>query len=86
MVDDPGWAALLAQPGEEDTSQDSINKLFARVFSTNDGVKVTAYLRAKTLDQPSFLPGSDASYGYAREGQNSIVREIENRIRIGKQR
>ena len=79
MVDDTGWAALLAQPGEEDTSQDSINKLFARV-------KVTAYLRAKTLDQPSFLPGSDASYGYAREGQNSIVREIENRIRIGKQR
>jgi hypothetical protein len=86
MNEDRGWAALLAQPAEEDTSQDTMNKMYARVFSTTDGQKVVEHLRQKTLDQPCFLPGSDSSYGYAREGQNSIVREIENRIKIGRQK
>jgi hypothetical protein len=27
------------------------------------------------------VPGADPSFGYAREGQNSLVREIEQRIR-----
>lgn len=33
-----------------------------------------------TIDQPTWYPGEDASHGYAREGQNSIVREIFKRI------
>jgi hypothetical protein len=84
--EDGGWAALLAQPAGEDATQDTVNKMYARVFSTTDGLKVVEHLRQKTLDQPCFSPGSDASYGFAREGQNSVVREIENRIRIGRQK
>ena len=34
-----------------------------------------------TIEQPAWMPGADASYGYSREGQNSLVREIELRIR-----
>ena len=39
------------------------------------------YLRNRYLEQPCFVPNADPSYGYLREGQNSIIREIELRVR-----
>ena len=33
-----------------------------------------------TIEAPAWVPGQDSSYGYVREGQNSLVREIERRI------
>ena len=42
---------------------------------------VLEHLKQITLDQPCWVPGADTSFGYAREGQNSIVREIQQRIR-----
>jgi hypothetical protein len=57
-----------------------LNRLYARVFNTEDGQKVLKHLRAVTIEQPTFIPGESASYGYCREGQNSMVREIEKRI------
>jgi len=57
-----------------------LNRLYARVFNTEDGQKVLKHLRAITIEQPAFIPGEVASYGYCREGQNSLVREIEKRI------
>jgi hypothetical protein len=38
------------------------------------------WLRATLLEQPVALPGSDPSYAFYREGQNSIVRDLEARI------
>tara|TARA_B100001057_G_scaffold278486_1_gene278739 strand:- start:5263 stop:5568 length:306 start_codon:yes stop_codon:yes gene_type:complete len=54
---------------------------FKKTFDTKDGKKVLEYLRKVTIEQPSWIPGAEASIGYSREGQNSIVREIEQRIR-----
>jgi len=34
-----------------------------------------------TIEQPSWTPGAEASNGWAREGQDSIVFEIEGRVR-----
>tara|TARA_R110002110_G_scaffold41097_5_gene130959 strand:+ start:1281 stop:1529 length:249 start_codon:yes stop_codon:yes gene_type:complete len=57
-----------------------IDKAFGQCFSTAAGKKVLAHLRKSTVEQPTWFAGEDASYGYAREGQNSLVREIERRI------
>lgn len=72
------WSELLGvEPARE---ADELDRLFLRVFSTQDGVKLLAHLRAVTIEQPTWYPGEDASHGYAREGQNSLVRDIERRI------
>lgn len=63
------------------TSQSDLDKIYAHVFSSEEGRKVLADLRAKTIEQPTWYPGEEASHGFAREGQNSIVRMIEERIK-----
>jgi hypothetical protein len=85
-MSDIGWADALAD-GEPTTirNEDPINKIFAKCFATTDGQRVLEFLRTKTIEQPTFIPGADASYGFAREGQNAIVREIELRVRNGRQ-
>jgi hypothetical protein len=76
------WNDLLAPPTElaAESEPDDLDKLYTRVFSTRDGKKLLAHLRAATIEQPTWYPGEDASHGYAREGQNSLVREIERRL------
>lgn len=61
-----------------------IDRLMLRLFTSQDGVKVLEYFKCKTIDLPSFHPGEDPSYGYIREGQNSIVREILMRVNRAK--
>lgn len=58
-----------------------VDLLYARTFASIEGAQVLAHLRKLTIEQPAWIPGQDASHGFAREGQNSIVREIERRIR-----
>jgi len=53
---------------------------FKRCFETESGKKVLEHLRSITVGQPAWVPGADPSFGYAREGQNSIFREIEQRM------
>jgi len=76
------WNDLLAPPAQlaVENEPDDLDRLYARVFSTRDGKKLLAHLRGATIEQPPWYPGEDASHGYAREGQNSLVREIERRI------
>jgi len=76
------WNDLLAPPAQlaVENEPDDLDRLYARVFSTRDGKKLLAHLRGVTIEQPTWYPGEDASHGYAREGQNSLVREIERRI------
>jgi hypothetical protein len=62
-------------------SQADMDKLYAHLFMSPEGQKVLADLRSRTIEQPSWFPGEDASHGFAREGQNSIVRMIEERIK-----
>jgi len=70
------WDSLNDAPEiiEQPISDDDL--LVAKVFVTKDGQELLDLLKLRTLDQPTFVPGDDPSYGYFREGQNSIIREI----------
>jgi|TARA_Y100001937_G_scaffold126163_1_gene194756 hypothetical protein len=72
-IDDP-YVVFKNEPSE-------IDKTYLRVFSSEEGQKVLEHLKSITIDQPAWTPGSDPSFGYAREGQNSLVREIIQRMR-----
>ena len=80
-----GWDGLRQVEPEfrrtNQQEQDDIDRLYLRVFGSDDGQELLAHLRALTIEQPTWYPGEEASHGYAREGQNSLVREIERRIR-----
>tara|TARA_R100000908_G_C3717557_1_gene121647 strand:+ start:129 stop:425 length:297 start_codon:yes stop_codon:yes gene_type:complete len=80
-----GWDGVNAenQPIKL-TNQDLQKELdiqFKRCFGSESGQKVLEHLVNITINQPAWVPGADASFGYAREGQNSLVREIQQRIR-----
>ena len=62
-----------------------LDRTFVRCFSTKEGAEVLEHLRSVTIEQPTWYPGEDASHGFAREGQNSLVREIERRIKRGRE-
>ena len=80
-----GWDGLrLVEPETRRTQQedkDDIDRLYLRVFGSDDGQKLLEHLRSLTIEQPTWYPGEEASHGYARDGQNSLVREIERRIK-----
>lgn len=81
-----GWDDLESdtQVVELDQKHIDINLLFARTFGTDEGQKVLAWLRDSYLEQPSWQPGADSSFGHWREGQNTVIREIEARIKRAK--
>lgn len=63
-------------------------KLFHSTFSKGSGVKVLKILRDMTIEQPCFNPEvgeSAARQGFTREGQNSIVRYIEQQMQIAEE-
>ena len=74
------WEDLTSKATPVPEESQEIDRIITKVFSTRDGSKVLAFLKHMTIDQPTWYPGEDASHGYAREGQNSIVREIFKRI------
>jgi hypothetical protein len=76
-----GWGYFDDAAGAVDVSPAEIDRQIASTFTTPDGAVVLAWLRRATIEQPCWVPGQDASHGFAREGQNSIVREIEARMR-----
>ncbi len=80
-----GWQGLQeVDPQIADKQQvdkDDVDRLYLRVFGSDDGQKLLTHLRSMTIEQPTWYPGEEASHGYAREGQNSLVREIERRMK-----
>lgn len=78
-----GWEGLQEITLDVRDSQQAVedlNKLCLRVFDTEDGQKLMGWLRSSVLEQPVAVPGSDPSFAFYREGQNSIVRDLEARI------
>jgi hypothetical protein len=81
MVEE-GWEGLReAEPKKQASEENEIDLVITRVFSTEDGVRLLDWLRSITIEQPTWYPGEEPSHGFAREGQNSIVRELERRIK-----
>jgi len=79
-----GWEGLQsANPEltEKQVDKDDIDRLYLRVFASDDGASLLTHLRSLTIEQPTWYPGEEASHGYAREGQTSLVREIERRMK-----
>ena len=68
----------------EDLQVSHLDLLYATVFNSPEGLKVLKHLESTTIDQPCWFPGTEASQGYFREGQNSLVRQINSRIRRAK--
>lgn len=78
-----GWEDLETTQSdirEATTKTDDLNKLCLRVLGSEDGQKFMQWLADNYLDQPVAVPGSDASYAYYREGQNSVVRDLVMRL------
>jgi hypothetical protein len=84
-INSPGWDGVNANVQHLKVNnfdaQKELDKLFHRCFTTDAGQKVLKYLRSVTIEQPSWTPGADASFGWSREGQDSIVMEIEARVK-----
>ena len=79
-----GWEDLeQALPLDvRDVSQqrDDLDRLCLRVLGSEDGKKLMKWLRDAVVEQPVALPGSDPSYAFYREGQNSIIKDLEARL------
>jgi hypothetical protein len=63
-----------------------LNKAFARCFGTPAGRKVLAYLhqvRLAACFNAELGWENGIAYGFAREGQNTLINEIDMRIDAG---
>lgn len=84
-----GWEGLNASRDDDmiggDQTPPEILIHMNKCFSTSSGRKVLAHLRVMTIEQPAWYPGADPSHGFAREGQDSIVRYIEQCIQRAKE-
>ena len=88
-INSPGWDgvdATITHLEMPNSAQRDLDIQFKRCFDSEAGKKVLEHLRTITIDQPAWVPGADPSFGYAREGQNSLVREIEQRIKRADER
>lgn len=70
----------------EREAQDRLEKqrAIAKKFKGPQGKLALSYLRELTIEQPCFNPnlpdGVAVNFGFFREGQNSIVRDIERLV------
>jgi hypothetical protein len=79
MSSPEGWEGLTQAVSEAPRAED-IDILYGKVFKSSEGQKVLSHLRSITIEQPTWHPGEDASFGYARTGMAELVRMIEKRI------
>ena len=82
-----GWETILKNDQQKETDEQrqkrqQLNKDFVLTFSSEHGQRVLEYFKGHTLNQPTWMPGSPEGQAEWREGQNTIVREIEYRSNI----
>lgn len=86
-----GWGGVDAPTAVSEADQEQaaeeehrVNTAIHRTFKSGTGAIVLEWLRGRTIEQPTFNPAlvHPAEQGFTREGQNSIVREIERRMRV----
>lgn len=80
-----GWDEIeaLATPDirEADQKRDDLDRLVLRVFNGEDGQKLLIWLRQMYVDVPIAVPGTDSSHAYYADGQRSVVRDLQARIK-----
>jgi hypothetical protein len=89
-ISTPGWEGVEVEPPMApaylETEQAETDKAISRLFSTEDGQKVMKHLKRAYIDQPCWAPGYATDYGFFREGQNTLIRELMSRIDRAKER
>lgn len=82
------WEDIDKEGVEEKPTEDQLKKfsrLCHNVFElTPDGKELMCTLNSH-LDTPVCPPDKEAAYGFFREGQNNIIRQIKNAIAYQKQ-
>lgn len=61
------------------------NIVFLRAFATPAGKQVLDWMVTHTLESPTWWPTQKPEFGYFREGQNSLVRQLQAKIKQAKQ-
>jgi|TARA_R110000772_G_scaffold2405_1_gene8260 hypothetical protein len=79
MSSPDGWEGLTQATSDAPRAAD-IDILYGKVFKSTEGQRVLSHLRSITIEQPTWNPGEDASFGYVRTGMAEMVRIIEKRI------
>lgn len=83
-----GWESLQATNTDiRDVKQarEDLAKMCLRVLDSEDGKKLMGWLRTAHIEHPVAVPGADPSYAFYREGQCSVVRDLEARIKYAKE-
>ena len=83
------WEELeaIGQPSdirEVDQKREDLAKLTLRVFGSEDGQKLLLWLQQMYVNVPIAVPGTDPSHAFFAEGQRTVVRDIEVRIKQAK--
>jgi hypothetical protein len=60
--------------------REDLARLCLRVFGSEDGQALLAWLRQMYVDVPIAVPGTDPSHAFFAEGCRNVVRDIEARI------
>lgn len=71
--------AELSIKAQEDAILHECQK-YANCFNTPEGQHVLLSIKKAIDSQPTWNPDLDPKYGYFREGQNDVLRHIQNRI------
>lgn len=89
MITNEGWEGLEpASPEDirdEKQQREDTSRLCLRVLGTEEGQKLMDWLRQTIIEHPVAVPGADPSFAFYREGQCSVVRELEYRIKQAKE-
>ena len=84
-----GWEGLETQQTDvrdEMQRREDLSKLCFRVLaSSEEGKKLMVWLRQTIIEHPVAVPGADPSYAFYREGHCSVVRDLENKIKLAKE-
>ena len=83
------WEELeaIGQPRdirEVDQKREDLARLTLRVFGSEDGQKLLQWLQLMYVNVPIAVPGTDPSHAFFAEGQRTVVRDIEARIKTAR--
>lgn len=79
-----GWEGLTeVKTDVRDVLQqrEDLARLCFRVLRSEEGIKLMQWLRQSYLEHPVAVPGADPSFAFYREGQCSVIRDLEARIK-----
>lgn len=89
-ISEAGWEGVNSHQAElpqySATDQAKIDRAVAVMFDTQQGQEVLAWLESSFLNQPTWAPGFATDYGFFREGQNTLIRELLARRDRAKER